>query len=86
MDWVEHSKSVAQIEPTKRILWFNNHNIADDKQLESLSEMKNLKLFIVDRLEKTIEGFESDDLRRMPFEMNINGETIICQNQSYLDI
>jgi hypothetical protein len=33
-------------------------NIAYDKQLESLSEMKNVKLFIVDRLEKTIEGFD----------------------------
>jgi hypothetical protein len=45
--------------------------------------MKKVKLFIVGRLEKMTKGFVSGNLSRMPIEMNINGETIICQNHSY---
>jgi hypothetical protein len=60
-------------------------NIADDKQLESLTQMKSVKLFIINRLEKTIEDFENGNLNRKPNQMNINGENINCINHCYLD-
>ena len=60
-------------------------NIADDKQLETLPEMKSVKLFIVDRLDNIAKDFEWDKLVREPIQMSIKGKIVKCQNHLYYE-
>jgi cell division FtsZ-interacting protein ZapD len=57
-------------------------NIADDKQLETLPEMKEVKISIIQRLEKIASDFENGVLDRKTRQMNLKGDTINCQVHS----
>ena len=53
-------------------------NIADDKQLETLTEMNKIKLLFLGRLEKIAEHFTKNTLRRETRQYIIKGETTNC--------
>ena len=58
-------------------------NIADDYQLENLPEMSNVKLFVVERVEKMVECFNNRNLDRRTIQISIKGVIIDCLNLCY---
>ena len=58
-------------------------NIADDKQLETLPEMKSVKQMVVGSLEKVANDFEKGIFRRDMRQMNIRGELLNCEVMIY---
>ena len=64
--------------------------IADDKQFETLPEIKSIKLFIIDRLEKIAKEFETRSWNRsttqMTIKLTIKGEILNCENHHYNEI
>jgi hypothetical protein len=53
-------------------------NIADDKQIESLIEMKTVKNSILSELEKTVQNFNADLFSRYNRQIQFQGKTINC--------